>query len=401
MLITTANSIEKMALLTDSNHLTSHGLKRRKWLVQAIAAFTSFFFPWPLKSWFNSLKDSYAYIATLPALPALENPLLVLRDFQSDSDMEIKQRIYCDIAEDRDLIRQVKQKIGFDQKVTVTIENMDIRLLYVPELRKKYSLAYETYCRRVIDHILTKTHNEHIYGHIISPVTPIPKVGKRGVTAFLVHQLGKEYRAKCRFAAEDGTSTRYQIKGACFSSRLGAVEVIIENPARDEFQIRRNNISIWQNRSNNFYSLLQIPVEETFHYILGPCTDLKITEELRQKKINTMVEVEKLANHWLAIEEAIVGGLVYLLLNEYALKYGFTVSNKDVERALLAKEDLLRYRYRRVGIKRVVEMGFKRSFELYTSDPVEFQISLATPPIFTNREKDLYLRKGLSHCLEP
>lgn len=371
-----------MLLSTDSNHLTSHGLKRRKWLVQAGAALTSLSLPWPLKSWSDSFKEGYTYIAALPTLPTLGSPLLVLRDFQSDSDMEVKRRIYRHIAEDRDLVRQIKQKIGFDQKVTMTIKSLDIRLLYVPELRKNYSSAYEIYCRRVIDHILTKTHTENIYRYISSPVVPMPKVGKRGITAFLVHQLGKEYQAECCFTAEDGTSTRYQIKGACFSNRLGAVEVVIESPAENEFRIRRNNISIWQNRSDNFYSLLQIPVEETFHYILGPCTDLKIVDELRRKKIDTVVEVEKLADHWLAIEEAIVGGLVYLLLKEYTPKYGFTVSNRDVERALLAKENLVRYRYRKVGIKRVVEMGFKRAFELYTSNPAEFQTSLTTPPIF-------------------
>ncbi|MGD9212785.1 MAG: hypothetical protein PVI90_18520 [Desulfobacteraceae bacterium] len=365
-----------MSVPITSEALMPHKISRRKLLTHAVAGGISLTLPWPVKTWIVSYMRTDICLSALTRLPAVEKPLHIMREFQFDTDREISRQIYRDIAENKDLLGQLRQKFGSNQKITFTIEKLAIRLLYVPELRKQYRTAYEHYCRNISEHIFQKTQTINIYRQIVSPDEPLPLSQPDGVFVFLVHQLGKEYRATCLFKAENGKTARYLFEGACFSSRLGAVEVMITSPFEGAYQIERRKNTIWQNNCRNLYSLLQVPVEETLHYIIGPYTDAKILAELKGKKTVNVAGVERLANDWMMVEEAVVGGLGYLILKTCASKYGTAFSIKDARKAWQKRSTLPRYKFLQTGIKLASRLGFRNTFKLYKSDPAEFRKQL-------------------------
>jgi hypothetical protein len=367
----------KMVQRRQSGHLEPFGRQRRKLLGWGIGGLMALAFPFPKWCRASFSDDIYPTISAIPKLEALDKPLLVFRGFENDPDMEIKARIFHDLAQDRDLVLKLKERIGFKKNLSMQVESLDIRLLFVPELRQKYVDAYELYCRSVLDFVFAQLQVPNFYTNIVTPREAYPPIPEKGVTAFLVHQLGKEYRAKCRFTAEDGTSVRYMLKGAVMSGNVGAVDVEIKNPQEGDFQVSRRNYSIWQNHAKNVYTLLQVPVEETCHYILGRYTDKKVNADLKRHQALKVAEVQHTADQWIAVEEAAVGGLVHALLAEYASKNALPISAVDVQGALEVKKNLPQYKFREPGIRLVEELGLRQALDMYKADPAEFQRRLA------------------------
>jgi hypothetical protein len=353
--------------------LAAFGQKRRKMLSLGMGGLLSLAFPFPKWCWASLSDDIYPTISAIPKLEPLDEPLLVFRGFETDPDMEIKSRIFKDLAQNRELILKLKERIGFEKNLNMEIETLEIRLLFVPELRQPYMEAYERYCRSVLDFVFAQLQVPNFYTNIITPQQAFPSIPQTGVTAFLVHQLGKEYQAKCRFSGEDGKSMRYMLRGAVMSGNVGAVDVIIENPTEGDYQIARRNYSIWQNHASNVYTLLQVPVEETFHYILGRYTDKKVKADLMQRQALKVAEAQHTADRWIAVEEAAVGGMVHALLAEYASKNALPISAGDVKWASEVKKDLPQYKFREPGIRLVEALGYRQALDIYKSDPAEFQ----------------------------
>jgi hypothetical protein len=360
-----------------SGPLEPFGRQRRKMLGWGLGGLTTLAFPFPKWCWAGFSDDIYPTISAIPKLEALDEPLLVFRGFETDPDMEIKSRIFHDLAQDRELILKLKERIGFKKNLSMEIETLEIRLLFVPELRHQYLQAYERYCRSVLDFLFAQLQVANFYTSIVAPLEAYPPIPERGVTAFLVHQLGKEYQAKCRFSSEDGKSVRYLLKGAVMSGNVGAVDVEIESPKEGDYRIARRNYSIWQNHASNVYTLLQVPVEETFHYILGRYTDKKVKADLKQNQVLKVAEVQHTADQWIAVEEAAVGGLVHVLLAEYASQNALSISAVDVQGAWEMKKDLPQYKFREPGIRLVEALGYRQALDIYKADPAEFQKRLA------------------------
>jgi hypothetical protein len=233
--------------------------------------------------------------------------------------------------------------------------------------------AYERYCRSVLDFVFARLQMPNFYTSIVTPQQAYPSIPQTGVTAFLVHQLGKEYQAKCHFSAENGNTVRYLLKGAVMSSHVGAVDVVIDSPQQGEYRIARRNYSIWQNHASNVTALLQVPVEETLHYILGRYTDQKVKSDLMQREAPKVAEVQHMADHWIAVEEAAVGGLVAALLAEYASKNALPIPAGDEKRVSGPQKNLAQYKFREPGIRLVEALGYRQALDIYKADPAEFQ----------------------------
>jgi hypothetical protein len=304
----------------------------------------------------------------------LSEPMLVLRDFSADSDNEIKTAIMRDLSNRRELLARTREKLQSGQRLTLSIDDIKIRLLYVPELDENFRRAYGAYCHQAIAFLLAKMGQTSFYRSITWPRTPNPVIPSgEDVTAFIVHRLSKQYIAECTFGASNGQKVRYRLKGAILSDHLGAVDLEIESPQTGQFLLRRKNYSIWQNHTKNLYTLLEIPLEETLHYIIGRHTDLIIQTELTSQEYRRVFEVQNLADHWLAVEEALVGGLVRQVLKEYAKRNLLKLNSVDMEQSLEAKKNLPQYRFREAGIGLVERMGYFESIELYRRDPKAFQ----------------------------
>jgi hypothetical protein len=83
--------------------------------------------------------------------------------------------------------------------------------------------------------------------------------------------------------------------------------------------------------------------------------------------------VSRIVEEWIAVEEAITGGLVYGLLPEF-LSNSITTFQPDwIESDLTAKSSMKRYRYLKKGIQVVEKLGVQESIHMYREDPQAFR----------------------------
>jgi hypothetical protein len=73
------------------------------------------------------------------------------------------------------------------------------------------------------------------------------------------------------------------------------------------------------------------------------------------------------------VEEAIVGGLVNVLLPPVLERYGTPIPAELIDADLRTKETNRKYRLLQKGIEVVREMGYKHSIELYREHPSKFR----------------------------
>ena len=103
---------------------------------------------------------------------------------------------------------------------------------------------------------------------------------------------------------------KYKASGAIFSNHLGAVDLEIQSIAPGQYGLSRRAFTIWQNNTENLYTLMSIPVEETLHYQLGKATDREIAASMKNHPPENLSAAQRLAEEWMAVEESVVGGLV-------------------------------------------------------------------------------------------
>jgi hypothetical protein len=347
-------------------------LRRRALLFLGTAELFRLIVSLPCTSFAKTSTQDYSSLVELTRLQPIEKPLLVFRDHEKEPDQETRVRIIGDLRRRPDFLKQIIKRLDGEKKIRFTFDSLEIKLLFVPELRKKYLQPYRTFCTNVIDYLQQKTGLQSPYEQIIYPLKEYPKIPLKGTYAYLVHQLGKEYRALCTFSTERGTSVRYEFEGSYFSDHLGGVEVNIENPCEGTFILDRKNYSIWQNRTTSLYSLLTVPVEETFHFVMGKYTDQKIAAELGKKSNRSVTEIEKVAKYWMSVEEALVGGLSWSVIKDFARKFLKNLPPSASRRIPSQNSRASQYAFRETGFSLVKSLGFKEAISMYQNDPTDF-----------------------------
>jgi hypothetical protein len=165
----------------------------------------------------------------------------------------------------------------------------------------------------------------------------------------------------------------YRASGAIFSNHLGAVDLEIEFVAPRQVRLKRSPFTIWQNNSDDAYTLMALPVEETLHYYVGSATDRQLAETLQLNPPRSTAAARQLAEEWMAVEESIVGGLVTRVVKDYCDKNLVDAPPMDSESRRSSEPSLSQYRYRRYGIELVREMGFHDALALYMGHPDAFR----------------------------
>jgi hypothetical protein len=315
------------------------------------------------------LSDDLELVSHIPQLAKREGPLLAFRDFAPDPDVEVERHIRLQVTGQKDLLARVKEKIEFEKQVALSMEEIEVRLMFVPQAQEGPSAAYHRYCLNVTDYLFDIIRMEKIYATIASPQTRHPQIAETGISAFLVHRLAKEYRAVCRFTAESGRSVKYKATGAIFSNHLGAVDLEIELLAPGQFGLSRKPYTIWQNHADALFTLMAVPVEETLHYCLGIATDRQIAEALRTDSPLTLTAAKNIADEWMAVEESVVGGLVNAVLERYCTQHHIALPASVVP-------TLHQYRYRNQGIDLVQRLGCQEVIAIYRDSPSNFKSRL-------------------------
>ena len=79
-----------------------------------------------------------------------------------------------------------------------------------------------------------------------------------------------------------------------------------------------------------------------------------------------------MANDWIAIEEAIVGGVVRAVLPRILESYLDDLPSTWIEKDLELKAGLKQYRHLKKGIAVVEQIGYQEAIKLYAKDPATF-----------------------------
>lgn len=330
----------------------------------------------PIRTVAATVKDDLDLVARIPQMAGREGPLLVFRDFVADPDVEVEQHIRLQMAQQKDLLDLVRNKIGFEKQVRLSVEDIQVRQKFVPQLQENHAAAYQRYCLDITDYIFEMNQMDNFYADITSPTESYPSISETGISAFLVHRLAKDFQAVCRFTAESGRSVKYKATGAIFSNHLGAVDLEIQLLAPGQFRLSRKPFTIWQNDTQNLYTLLSVPVEETLHYHLGKATDREIAEALENHPPENLSAAQRLAEEWMAVEESVVGGLVNRVIAHYRDQHTFSIPDFVAGGNRPAVPSLHQYRYRDRGIQVVQKLGFQEAVALYMDSPSNFRDQL-------------------------
>jgi len=348
------------------------GLTRRELLAVGIMGFAA----WstgPLGCAFAGTGDDLEQITRIADLPSRKGPLLVFRDYMTDPDAEVERHIQRQLLGRKDLLTQIKKKVGFEKRVRLNIEEIQVRLRFIPQSRDGLGMAYHRYCLDITDSIFRMNGIDNFYSAITSPEKSCPAISEEGISAFLVHRLAKDFRATCRFTAESGKSVKTRFSGAIYSNHLGAVDLEIEAVAPGQFGLTRKPFTIWQNDTDNLYTLMAIPAEETLHYLLGRATDREILMHFQNRPPASLTEARKIAEEWMALEESAVGGLVDRVLRKYCGEHQSKGSDLFGSNLEATAPELNQYRYRKKGLQLVADLGFQHAMDLYLDSPSRFR----------------------------
>ena len=351
------------------------GISRRRMLVGGMLGLAGWVLA-PMGLADAALREDLELVSLIPGLAERDGPLLVFRDFKNDPDVEIEQHIRTQLGQRNALLLQLREKIGFEKEVTLAVEDLQVRLMFVPQASDGHAEAYQRYCKDITDFVFRSTRANNFYATITSPRQSYPPIAKDGISAFLVHRLAKAYRAVCRFSAESGRQVRYHVNGAIFSSHLGAVDLDLRWQPSGQFDLKRKPVTIWQNDTENLYSLLSVPVEETLHYLLGKATDLEIVSAFRDFPPDTAHAAREVAQEWMAVEESVIGGLVERILRKYCRRHHPLFTAFAAAEASMVVPPLPQYRYRRRGVQLVRDLGLETAMSMYLESPAEYRRQL-------------------------
>jgi len=330
----------------------------------------------PIKIASAALQDDLELVTRIPQMAEREGPMFVFRDFAADPDVEVERHIRLQLGQRKDLLSLLRKKIGFEKQVRLSVEDIQVRLMFVPQLQKGPAAAYHHYCKDIIEFLFEMNQMDNFYVAISSPRESYPPVSETGISAFLVHRLAKDYRAVCKFTAESGRSVKYKAAGAIFSNHLGAVDLEIQAMAPRQFNLTRKPFTIWQNNTENLYTLMSVPVEETLHYQLGKATDREIAASMKNHPPENLPAARHLAEEWMAVEESVVGGLVHRVLERYCILRHMALPASDPSETLPSAPSLHQYRYRDRGIQLVENLGLQEAMTLYMNSPANFRDQL-------------------------
>jgi hypothetical protein len=300
--------------------------------------------------------------------------LIAFGVFEKEFDPAVHATNLAFFNEDSELLSQIRTALNAGE-LRWELENYKRRLLFVPENREEYATLFKTYCDDVIDFILTQTQLQNPFRalQILDYENPVVPDTDNGITAFLVHNLAEEFVYSYSFYNPQQKKVVIELDQKVFLGEVGSYSSSISQAEDGTFVFVKNNYTIWQNSAKNPYTALMVPVEETFHISLRDYTQRAIRAELVADSVQSMAAVQRIVDEWVAVEEAIVGAMVYRLLPEFLSKSASNFQSVWIEEDFAVKRALERYKYLQKGIQVVAELGVKNSLDLYRENPAAFR----------------------------
>ena len=322
------------------------------------------------------LPTDYSRLLEFIETANIEEPLYAFDAFEKELDAAVHQSNLEYLKSHPDLLNKIRLELN-TKELQWKLENFKRRLLFVPETREEYASLFKSYCTDVIDYVLAKTHLQNPFTDITNLNSEIPEVSENdeGITAFLVHNLAEEFVYTYGFYNPQQKKVVIELDQKSFIGEVGSYTSSLSQTGDGTFVFAKNKYTIWQNNAKNPYTALMVPVEETIHITLRDYTETAIREKIMSQpaSMRKTAEVSRIVEEWIAVEEAITGGLVYGLLPEFLSNSITTFQPNWIESDLTVKSSMKRYRYLKKGIQVVEKLGVQRSIHMYREDPRAFR----------------------------
>ncbi|GAB6094984.1 hypothetical protein JCM14469_12360 [Desulfatiferula olefinivorans] len=280
-----------------------------------------------------------------------------------------------------DLVARIQKDLD-SRQVNWHLETLSHRLAYAPESRADVADAFTLYCRQAVDELLRLTGHDNPISTISALTDPKPAVSDgRGIRVFIVHDLVREYTAQYLFSGGDDKQVMIDLSGRIPINEVGSYSSFLEYSGEtNRWTFSRSPYSIWKSASSNPYTVLMTPLEETLHILLREHTEKAIIAALSRKNgpLGTD-ELKALMEPFMAVEEAVVGGLAYALIPQVITPRIPDLSPEWITADLTTKAGFHKYRYLGRGIELVAHLGLKESIALYARDPGAVRDLLISP----------------------
>jgi len=318
--------------------------------------------------------QDYNRLIELIQLNDKTQPLCVFNDFEEEFDKASHRATQRYFKEHPGLILRIKDQLE-GGKLRWKLRNLKHRLLFVPENRIEYAVLYKNYCFDVIRAILDKTGFDNPYDSIqtLNQSQPVIHRDQEGVTAYIVHNLAKEYVGTYVFSNQTGKKVKIELNGQLYSGDVGAYTSTLLVNENGAIEFLKDRYTIWQNSAENPFTALTVPVEETLHIALREHTERAIGQTVAGLDRKNLKSVQRIVEDWIAVEEAVVGGIVYLLLPLILEDYQVELPVSWIEKDREIKIQYKKYRHLEKGISLVEKMGYKQAIRLYSKDPAAFK----------------------------
>jgi len=319
----------------------------------------------------ENLQD-YSRLVECMRVRDRDGPRYVFEDFQSAFDPESHGWNIEYLNANPPMLRKIRQDLHGGE-LRWRLDSFKQRLLFVPELRREYAALHQQYCEDLVNHVLRVTRIENPFSHIQVLLKERPPLSGPGVTVYLVHSLAREYTATYSFANGGEREVRVTLSGVVDSGRIGSYtsDLYLQEDGTAEFVHRR--YTIWQNGAGNPYAALIVPAEETLHIALRKFTESAIQETLREREVQSPREAADVVEEWVRVEEAIVGGVVDVIMRDFAEGSLPGIPEALAARDVAERKGMERYALLEKGIDAVRQLGHEEAIRLYSEDPHRFR----------------------------
>lgn len=322
--------------------------------------------------------ENYQRLFDLIQLDDLKTPLVLFLDQKDKFDRSLNKENLAYLNQHQDLLEQIKSHFQGDS-LNWKLANSYKRLLVVPENRADYADLFKRYCDEAVAFTLSATQLPNPLKLITTLKEPLSDKhnppSDQGVTAYLVHNIADEYIEEYHFFdhADESQTIQVKLSNLEFSGHIGSYNSDIIIGKNGQFKFIHNAYTIWQNSAKDPINVFIAPVEETLHMALRSATEIAIQDRLKQLAPKTVDEVQKVVNEWMAVEEAIVGGLVSELMPQIFTRFLGGPLISQMNQSLANRHVHTQYRYLQNGIRIVSDLGLQPAIDLYKSEPQKFK----------------------------
>lgn len=344
-------------------------------LILGIASFSS-------ASTIPTNESDFSQLLGYIAIKDRQDPLMAFGKAEQDFDRRLNRENIAYLNQNKALLQQIQSQLD-GQPLKWQLSASFKQLLVVPENREAYAHLFESYCKASVAYLLERIHMPSPYEKITTlkePLPPAPAVAPKGITAYLVHNLVDEYIEEYDFfnAGDDQKRIRIKLSNREFDGKIGSVTTRLKIGENNQFEFAREPYTLWQNSAQDPLNVLIVPIEETLHILMRPSTEAAMQRDLARLKPTQLGQVQRVVDDWIAVEEAIVGGVVWQVMPDVLARFVPSRHAGQLNQAFAEREQHPQYRLMNQAIQLVTDMGIDRSLALYKHNAQDFK-ELITP----------------------